>query len=143
MKRPIGVTIVGYLFIASGVGAILNVCLGILFRHHLYLNLSVLDVLIGGWLLNMTERGYRWGTLMIGFDMIMLPIGFVISLIGSEPGTFKLMGFPVGNVPRPVCAAIMVCLFIAQYWQWRVLREANRQGLFVTSAPSIDEPISA
>ena len=98
---PTSLKVVAWFFILAGVYALIEVAVG-LFNDRVSINLWVLGLFIGPGLLRLS-RGWRTCALVfIWIALIGSPIAALLSLAAEGPLDVKLLGQPVGHIPRGV-----------------------------------------
>ena len=132
MKIPRSVKIVAYLFLFGGICSVIDIIVA-LTRGLIYLNLGVLGIPIFFGLLN-RRNGWRVCAMVflwIGF--IVIPIVFLMGLVGDVPGYFEVFRIKVARIPSWVTSVASIPIFFLILWQYRVLMRPEIKALFKPS----------
>ena len=128
--NPRALNIVAYLFIASGTFALVNFFGDVVFSEHARLNLSILKIWIGRWLIERDLRGYRLAAFFSGAVVILAPVSLlVIAMIGTLP-TLRLVGVDVAHWSLPAFAFATLAWVGLNACQYHVLRRPHIRALF-------------
>ena len=131
---PTSLKIVAWLFILTGVFAVIEIIVSLL-HAHVNINLGVLGLFIGPGLLRVS-RGWRTCALVfIWIALIGVPVFAVIALTVRGPLTLNLFGQPVGHASKEFGLLVAAVLFLLALWEYRVLTRPDVRKLFrMTSA---------
>jgi hypothetical protein len=133
MKRPAALTIVAWLFMASGVLAIVGVVIDLVGHHTISIDITILNWWIGRWLLDLRHRGYRWAVTILRVEFALLPIA-VILLVVDAPLNVRVFGLGVGQASPLISLLLVTAMLLLGIWEYVVQRQAAARGLF-TSEP--------
>lgn len=127
---------VAIIHLVVGVGALVEVLVN-LTRNHYQLNLGVLGIPVCFGLLRF-RRGWRTCALaLLWVGLLLLPLVFLMGVLGSGPATFGVLGIPIGQLPRPWLSVVAAAMFLLLLWQYRVLVSPGVSRLFLPDqAPS-------
>lgn len=138
---PRALRVVAWLHLLMGVGSAAEILVG-LTRHSIHFAFGVLGIPIYFGLLRLSSGWRTCALVMLWLDLIALPVAFYISLMGSGPVPFRVLGVDVGEVPRVWMTVTALTAFPLIVWQYLVLVRADvRQLFFPATMPS--EPVAA
>src|ERR1041385_5089458 len=130
MLQPRALVIVAWLFIASGIVAIISIVGNLLFGHRLVIDISVIDLWIGHGLLKGQARSRRWALFMLFVGFLILPVGLVLVILFPGVPTVTVFNNVIGTVPRSVLALLFAGVAVLTFWQYRVLERPEVRALF-------------
>lgn len=131
---PLSLKIVAWLFIFSGLCAVIEILLS-LTQHHLNINLGVLGILIGRGLLNFKSGWRTCGLVFIVFGLILVPIFCCIVLFSNtETVDFQILGLHVGQANAILMVAATIPFYALLLWEFRVLTKPDIKELFSDTA---------
>lgn len=138
--NPRALIIVAYLFIASGIFALVVYLGDLVFSEHVRFNPKILDFWIGRWLLEREPRGYRLAVFFSGVAMILSPVILVFfAMIGTLP-TWRFVGVDIAQPSWPVYASLILASAGLNACQYHVLRRPHIRALFPDPAESSARP---
>ena len=128
-RLPGALKIVAALFVIGGILAVIEVVVSLM-RNRLSLNFGVLGLFIGVGLLRL-RRGWRTcAVVFLWFGLILLPIVFLLGLLGVIPAYLQIFGVRVARVPGWTVSAAAIPFFLLVLWQYRVLVRPDIRSLF-------------
>jgi len=126
---PRALKIVAALFVLGGILAVIEVAVSLM-QNRLSLNFGVLGFFIGAGLLRLS-RGWRTCALVcLWFGLILLPIIFLLGLLGTLPAYLQIFGVRVARVPGWTVSGAAIPFFLLVLWEYRVLVRADIRSLF-------------
>lgn len=131
---PMSLKVVGWLFIISGICAVIEVVV-CLMNKHININFGVLGLFIGPGLLKL-RRGWRTCALVfLWIGLIGIPIVALIFLAApASQLTFRVFGQPVSRIPTELALLFAIGAFLLVLWQYRVLTGRKVRALFGLSS---------
>ena len=126
---PGSLKIVAWLFLFSGVTAVIEVLVGLM-NSQLHLNLGVLGIFVGIGLLRLREVWRICGLVIIWIGIISMPIIVLLLLSHSGPLDLKVFGQKVGQVEKDTILLPVLLLYALVLWQRWVLSRADIKALF-------------
>ena len=67
---------------------------------------------------------------LLWVGLVLSPLVFLMSALGSGPVTFDVLGIPIGQLPRPWLCVVAAAMFMLLLWQHRVLVSPRVWRLF-------------
>lgn len=126
---PTSLIVVAVLFIISGVSAVVDILVSLIFSH-ISINFGVLSLFVGRGLLRL-NRGWRtFALVIIWMSLISLPIVGLLFLIFQGPLYVKLFGQKIGYAPKAIGLIVVAVVFAVELWQYRVLTRPDIRRLF-------------
>lgn len=105
-------------------------------QGRLQLALGVLGIPICFGLLR-CSRGWRTCALvMLWVGLLVMPVLFLLGLLGSGSVSLGVLGIAMGRVPRPWMSVAALPAFLFFLWQYRVLVRPDVRRLFLATADS-------
>ena len=126
---PGSLKIVAWLFLFSGVTAVIEVLVGLM-NSQLHLNLGVLGIFVGIGLLRLREVWRICGLVIIWIGIISMPIIVLLFLSHSGPLDLNVFGQKVGQVEKDTILLPVLLLYALVLWQRWVLSRADIKALF-------------
>jgi hypothetical protein len=126
---PISLKIVAWLFILSGVSAVLEIVLSLM-NNHVNLNFGVLGIFIGNGILKLRNGWRICGLVLIWISLILYPVIFLILISHSGPLDFNIFGQKVGHVSQSVVIIPGLLLYALLLWERWVLSRPDIKSLF-------------
>ena len=124
---PISLKIVAYLFILTGVGAIIEM-ISALFHNRISLNFSALEIFVGLGLLRLNPCSWTWARFLTVLGLVFgVILGFIFLF---TPGSLRLFGVPFGQAPPGLGVVISLVVLALLAWQLRVLNGDAVRRLF-------------
>ncbi|NJL39222.1 MAG: hypothetical protein HC899_22595 [Leptolyngbyaceae cyanobacterium SM1_4_3] len=116
-----------YLFIVSGVLAVVDIVLSLL-NNKINIDLDVLGLFIGRGLLQLNPTSHTWAIVLTRISMLLGTIVMFLFLLTSSG--FELFGQTVGQAPPGLAFIVSGVLTAVVYWQHSILNNSEIKRLF-------------
>ena len=121
LPRPIGLTIIGWLFILSGASTALGMLWGF-FHGRINLNFAVLMIPVGLGLLRGRASSISWARFWIGLVTFGCALLLLLYPFAGDSMHVRWFSTELHGVARHAVAVIFPSMFVALgVWVWRVL----------------------
>lgn len=126
LPRPRGLTLVGWLFILSGISAAVGMVVGFSLNHVIGLNLAVLMLPVGLGLLRGRSSSIWWAKFWLGFGMVVCAVALVMVIDAFNRHSLQVVWFgtkiEVKDRLGYLITLAMPCLYLAIHLAcWRVV----------------------
>jgi len=119
LPRPLGLTIVGWLFVLSGVSTALGMVWG-LFHGSINLNLAVLMWPVGAGLLRGRSSSISWARFWTGLGIFGCSLILLVYPFAGDSLRVRLFSSELHGIARHTVAVVLPSLFIVLgVWTWR------------------------
>jgi hypothetical protein len=128
--HPRALSIVAWLTIASGVGAVFDMLVGPLLGHSPTLALGVLNIWLGRGLLAHRRWAYDWSRFVTAGGVVLCAVVLFVVFVFRETVTVTVFGIWIGPVNHFVGAVPITAALVMTAWEYRVLGRADVRSLF-------------
>jgi hypothetical protein len=129
MPFPKAVTVVAWLFIVTGVYAILSTVLS-LFGLHRDLDLACINLWIGLGLLHRQARWRWWALVVLRITLALIALAALLVLATPPHLDVSTLAHGAGSLPRTVSLVVVLLALAVTWWQYRVLQRPDVRQLF-------------
>jgi len=133
MIRPSALIVVAWLFIISGVGAILSMVIVLFTAQGIHVDLSAANLWIGVGLLNLEARWHRWAVIMLRLEVATTAIAIILLAYDKPVVAVKIFRHPIGQISRTTGIVAVIAIAAACVWQYAVLQRPQVRVLFASA----------
>lgn len=130
MRRPLALTIVAWIFIATGLWGAASMIGPLWIEHKVNLSIDVLGLWVGPGLLRWDPRYYKWAVRLLIVSMILSPVALWAITLKPPSLGFEIFGHVAGGLPRLPVIAVALALLGLNIWQYVVLRRPGIRAGF-------------
>jgi hypothetical protein len=135
MKRPAALAVIAWLFILTGMFAVVAMVNNLIVRHDVILDLNIIGLWIGPGLLRAEERFRRWALWYDRASLAAIPIVAILSAFFG-PAQLGLQFFgviPIGSMSRTVLLTVLAVGWVLALWEYTVLQRRDVRAQFLPS----------
>ena len=133
MNRPTALTVIAWLFILTGIFAVVAMVIDLVVSHDVILDLDIIGLWIGPGLLRAEERFRRWALWYERFSLAAIPVVAILSGFFA-PAQLGLQFFgviPIGSMSRAVLLTVLAVGWVLALWEYTVLQRRDVRAQFL------------
>jgi hypothetical protein len=135
MTRPSALRIVAWLFIASGVWALVGIIGSLLIEVRIQIDIDLLGLWVGPGLLHREARYRTWALRLLVIGFFLTPVAGLLLFFQPRSVSVLVFGKRVGIVPLPVALGTLAVMLVISVWEYWVLTRPAVRALFASTAP--------
>lgn len=129
LRAPLALNVLAWLYIATGVGAVLGIAKAIA-HNTIDLDFSVFCVLIGWGLLRRSASSRAWALFCSGLGAILIVPVAIILYYAKAPLTVSIFDRDLGSVPKIWAVGFGLLALLVLFWQYLILTRSDVRKLF-------------
>jgi hypothetical protein len=138
MNRPTALTVIAWLFILTGIFAVVAMVKDLLVSHDVIFDLDIIGLWIGPGLLRAEERFRRWALWYERFSLAAIPVVAILSgfFAPAQLGLQLFDVIPFGSMSRTGSLIVLTVSWLLALWEYTVLQRREVRARFLPSTSS-------